>query len=63
MKYLIHYYFGDRYETFQIGVGLLIRALGHSKKVRTYLIDNNFEWTKGLTKESKLNAQIYQLDE
>jgi len=62
MKYLVHYYYGDRLETFQVGIGLLIRALGHSKIVKVYLIDNNFEWVKKLSRENYMPTQIYSLN-
>jgi ATP:corrinoid adenosyltransferase len=41
---LVHYYFGEREKTFLIGLGIILRAKGHSKPVSILLIDDLYPW-------------------
>ncbi|MHA1198525.1 MAG: hypothetical protein ACTSQF_04140, partial [Candidatus Heimdallarchaeaceae archaeon] len=42
--FLTHYYYGDRFSSFKIGLGTVIRGLGHSLKVRMIFINDSFHW-------------------
>ena len=59
MTFLIHFYYGNRLEVFQAGLGIMIRALGHSKKARMYLINDSFSWVDQLKQEKKLSIRVF----
>ena len=63
MTSLIHFYYGNRIEVFQAGLGVIIRALGHSKKARVYIINDSFTWVNELKEKSELPIQIFSKDE
>jgi ATP:corrinoid adenosyltransferase len=63
MTFLVHFYYGARLEAFQAGLGVVIRALGHSRKVRVYIIDDSFPWFNELKQRSELPFQIFTREE
>ncbi|MHA1954688.1 MAG: hypothetical protein ACXAAM_01050 [Candidatus Heimdallarchaeaceae archaeon] len=62
MTFLIHFYYGNRLEAFQAGLGVIIRALGHSRKTRVYIINDSFPWVNELKQKSELPVQIFSKD-
>ncbi|NPD87208.1 MAG: hypothetical protein HGN29_00700 [Asgard group archaeon] len=62
MTFLIHFYYGNRLEVFQAGLGVIIRGLGHSRKARIYLINDSFPWVDELEQKSELPLQIIARD-
>jgi ATP:corrinoid adenosyltransferase len=58
MTFLIHFYYGNRLEVFKAGLGIIIRALGHSMKVRIYSINDSFSWIDELKRRSDLPFRI-----
>ena len=58
---LIHYYYGDRLQTFQTGLGTLIRASGHSKDVLVFIIDDSFTWVNSLNESQPVPMNILSL--
>lgn len=59
---MIHYYYGDRFQTFQTGLGTLIRASGHSKDVLVFVIDDSFEWLNPLKDNQLIPMTILSLN-
>ena len=60
MVNFVHFYFGDADETFFTGIGTVIRALGHGKKVNIILTDEKFKWVEKIPKE-KNNLRIFKV--
>ncbi|MCG3222741.1 MAG: hypothetical protein H7641_15285 [Candidatus Heimdallarchaeota archaeon] len=63
MTSLIHFYYGNRLEAFQAGLGVIIRALGHSRKARVYIINDSFPWVNDLKQKSEIPIQIFSREE
>ncbi|MCG3225490.1 MAG: hypothetical protein H7645_01115 [Candidatus Heimdallarchaeota archaeon] len=63
MTFLIHFYYGNRLEAFQAGLGVIIRALGHLRKTRVYIINDSFSWVHELKQKSELPIQIFSRNE
>ena len=58
---LIHYYYGDRIRTFHTGLGSLIRAAGHSKKILAYIIDDSLNWLDSLKDNLSIPVNILSI--
>ena len=43
MKYLVHFYYGDRFETFYTALGTLVRSSGHSLDAYLIVVGNYFQ--------------------
>ncbi len=61
MSLLIHYYYGDRIQTFHTGLGTLIRAAGHSKDILAYVIDDAFNWVASLNEDLSVPINILSI--
>jgi len=61
VSHLIHYYYGDRLQTFQTGLGTLIRASGHSKDVLAFVINDSFTWVNSLKESQPITVNILSL--
>ena len=58
---LIHYYYGDRYVSFQTGLGSAVRAKGHSIDVNMIVLDNSFPWLENRAIFANFNTIILDL--
>jgi ATP:corrinoid adenosyltransferase len=63
MTFLVHFYYGNRLEAFQTGLGIIVRALGHSKKIKIYIINDCFSWVDEFEEKSDIHHQIISINE
>ena len=56
--FLIHYYYGDRFQSFQTGLGTIIRAAGHSKEILVYVLDDSYSWIDPLREDQSIPMNI-----
>ncbi|MHA1201742.1 MAG: hypothetical protein ACTSQ4_04395 [Candidatus Heimdallarchaeaceae archaeon] len=58
MSGLVHFYFGDRIQAFDTGLGTIIRSKGHSLKTTFIVFNDNYSWIKSLEDRNHLQIQI-----
>ena len=63
MTFLVHFYYGNRLAVFQAGLGIIIRALGHSKKIKIYIVNDSFSWVEEFAEKSEIPCQIISISE
>lgn len=63
MTFLVHFYYGNRLEVFQTGLGIIIRALGHSKKIKVYIVNDSFSWVEEFKEKSEIPHHIISVKE
>lgn len=61
MLNLVHFYFGNRILAFEICLGTIIRALGHSKKAKIILLNKNFSWVDNTIETKNVPIEIIDI--
>lgn len=61
--FLTHYYYGDRLSSFKAGLGTIIRAKGHSLKVKIIALNNSFEWLREQDALENFNVEFFNFEQ
>ena len=63
MIHQVHFYYGDRLRAFHAGLGIVVRALGHSINSIIIFLDQYYEWVEDVISLEEVPVQIISIDD
>jgi ATP:corrinoid adenosyltransferase len=63
MIHQVHFYYGDRLRTFHVGLGIVVRALGHSINSEILFLDESYEWVKDIISLEDVPVRILSIED
>ncbi len=63
MTHQVHFYYGDRLRAFHAGLGIIIRALGHSIKSEILFLDESYAWVEDIISLKEISVKIISIDD
>lgn len=63
MIHQVHFYYGDRLRTFHAGLGIVVRALGHSINSEILFVDESYEWVEDIISLEDVPVKIISIDD
>ena len=63
MIHQVHFYYGDRLRAFHAGLGIVVRALGHSINSIIIFLDQYYGWVEDVISLEEVPVQIISIDD
>ncbi len=63
MIHQVHFYYGDRLRAFHAGLGIVVRALGHSINSKILFLDQSYEWIEDIISLEEVPVEIISIDD
>jgi len=62
MIHKVHFYYGNRLRAFHAGLGVIVRALGHSIKSKIIFLDDSYSWIENMISSEEIPIKILSID-
>ena len=63
MTHQVHFYYGDRLRTFHAGLGIVVRALGHSINSKILFLNQSYEWIEDIISLEEVSVKIISIED
>lgn len=63
MIHQVHFYYGDRLRTFHTGLGIIVRALGHSINSKIIFLNQSYEWIVDIISPKEIPIEIIPIED
>lgn len=63
MIHKVHFYYGNRLRTFHAGLGIIVRALGHSINSKIIFLNQSYEWVEDIISLEEVPVKIISIED
>ena len=63
MYHKVHFYYGNRLRAFHAGLGVIVRALGHSIQSEIIFLDDSYSWIENMVSLEEIPIRILKVND